>query len=98
MRGLARELSASGRTGWLYRTLEPGHVRPGDTLQLLERPHPNISVAYLWRCFLDPNQARDSLLQLAELQPLAMHYRAIFRQRYDVLRGQRTSTACSTDT
>ena len=89
MRGLARELSASGRTGWLYRTLEPGHVRPGDTLQLLERPHPDISVAYLWRCFLDPNQPRDSLLQLAELQPLAMHYRAIFRQRYDVLRGQR---------
>ncbi|HBZ98880.1 MAG TPA: MOSC domain-containing protein, partial [Pseudomonas sp.] len=37
----------------------------------------------------DPNQARDSLLQLAELQPLARHYRAIFRQRYDVLRGQR---------
>jgi len=89
VRGLARELSASGRTGWLYRTIEPGSVSPGDRLQLLERAHPQISVAHLWRCFLEQDLAEDSLLQLAELQPLAMHYRAIFRQHYDTLRGRR---------
>ncbi|MCQ3996719.1 MOSC domain-containing protein, partial [Klebsiella pneumoniae] len=89
VRGLARELSASGRTGWLYRTIEPGTVRPGDTLQLLERPHPQISVAHLWRCFLDQNLTEDNLQQLAKLPRLAMHYRAIFRQRYDALRAQR---------
>lgn len=89
VRGLARELSASGRTGWLYRTIEPGTVRPGDTLQLLERPHPQINVAHLWRCFLDQNLTEDNLQQLAKLPRLAMHYRAIFRQRYDALRAQR---------
>lgn len=89
MRGLARELSASGRTGWLYRTLEPGHVRPGDTLQLLERPHPEISVAFLWRCFLDPALADETLLRLAELPSLARFYRQAFGQRHDARRGQR---------
>ncbi|MEW6177462.1 MAG: MOSC domain-containing protein [Pseudomonadota bacterium] len=89
VRGLARELSASGRTGWLYRTIEPGRVRSDDRLQLLDRPHPQISVAHLWGCFLDQNLAEDSLQQLAKLPPLALHYRAIFRQRYDALRGRR---------
>lgn len=89
VRGLARELSASGRTGWLYRTIEPGSVRPDDRLQLLDRSHPQISVAHLWRCFLDQHLAEDSLQQLAKLPSLALHYRAIFRQRYDALRGRR---------
>ncbi|MCD1639824.1 MOSC domain-containing protein [Pseudomonas stutzeri] len=89
VRGLARELSASGRTGWLYRTLEPGSVRPGDTLQLLERPHPEISVAFLWRCFLDPALADETLLRLAELPSLARFYRQAFGQRHDARRGQR---------
>ncbi|MCQ4296573.1 MOSC domain-containing protein [Pseudomonas stutzeri] len=89
VRGLARELSASGRIGWLYRTIEEGHVRPGDALQLLERPHPGVSVTHLWRCFLDPGLADETLLQLAELPRLATHYRAIFRQRYDARRGHR---------
>lgn len=89
VRGLARELSTSGRTGWLYRTLEEGTVHPGDSLQLLERPYPAISVAHVWHCFLDPMLADETLLQLAELPRLATHYRAIFRQRYDARRGQR---------
>lgn len=89
VRGLARELSASGRIGWLYRTVEEGALRPGDRLQLLERPHPAISVAHVWHCFFDPMQADETLLQLAELLRLATHYRAIFRQRYDARRSQR---------
>lgn len=89
IRGLARELSASGRTGWLYRTMEEGTVRPGDALLLLERPHPEISVAHLWRCFLDPALAADELLQLAALPGLAFEYRQRFRQRYDIHSNRR---------
>ena len=88
VRGLARELSASGRTGWLYRTLGEGLVAPGDRLQLLERPHPQISVAYLWRAFLDPLLDDATLLALAELPALAAAYRQSFRQRYDARRRQ----------
>lgn len=88
VRGLARELSASGRIGWLYRTIEAGHVRPGDAMQLLERPQPGISITHLWRCFLDPVLPDETLLQLAELPPLATHFRSSFRQRYDGRRRQ----------
>ncbi len=35
----------SGRTGWYYRVVEEGAVAAGDTLTLLDRPHPEWSVA-----------------------------------------------------
>jgi MOSC domain-containing protein YiiM len=38
-KGLAREMQASGRTGWYYRVLNPGWVQTGNSLKLLERPH-----------------------------------------------------------
>lgn len=89
VQGLARELSASGRVGWLYRTLEEGQVCPGDAIQLLDRPHPGISVAYVWQSVIAPALADETLLKLAELPRLATHYRNIFRQRYDTRRAQR---------
>jgi len=89
IRGLARELSSSGRTGWLYRTIEEGMVHHGDGMQLLERPHPDISVAHLWRCFLNPSLDEETLLRLAKLPRLALHFQATFRQRYDACRRQR---------
>lgn len=89
LRGLARDLSSSARTGWLYRTIEEGMVHPGDGVQLLERTHPDICVAYLWRCFLNPSLDEEALLSLAELPRLALHFQAIFRQRYDACRRQR---------
>jgi MOSC domain-containing protein YiiM len=35
----------SGRTGWYYRVLGEGHVRPGVPVTLVERPFPRWSIA-----------------------------------------------------
>jgi len=34
----------TGRTGWYYRVLEPGHVKPGDAIALVERRCPGWTV------------------------------------------------------
>ena len=85
-RGLARQLARSGRTGWLYRTLQAGRVAPGAELQLLERPCPTASVLRVWRSFVDDAVSDADLDWLQELQPLASEYRSRFRQRLDARR------------
>lgn len=89
VRGLARQLAHSGRTGWLYRTLEPGRVAPGATLQLLERPWPDASVLRVWRVILDEAADAATLDWLQALPPLATEYRTRLRARLDARRRQR---------
>ena len=38
--GMARRVQGSGRTGWYYRVLQPGHLQAGDALVLVARPFP----------------------------------------------------------
>lgn len=85
-RGLARQLARSGRTGWLYRTLQPGLIRPGAQLHLLERPCPAATVLRVWRSFMDEALGEDDLAWLQELTELASEYRMRFRQRLDTRR------------
>ena len=35
---MARRVQDSGRTGWYYRVLQPGHLQAGDALLLVARP------------------------------------------------------------
>ena len=39
-KGVMAQVVKTRRTGWYYRVLEPGLVRAGDALGLVERPHP----------------------------------------------------------
>lgn len=87
-RGLARQLAKSGRTGWLYRTLEPGAIQLGAELRLIERPFPDARVLRIWRSFMNEDVSDTELDWLAGLVPLASEYRTRFRQRLDSRRRQ----------
>ncbi|MES2573177.1 MAG: MOSC domain-containing protein [Verrucomicrobiota bacterium] len=45
IKDLAAKVERTGRTGWYFRVLEEGHVEPGTALDLLERLHPQWTVA-----------------------------------------------------
>lgn len=47
-KGVMAQVVKTRRTGWYYRVLEPGHVRAGDTLDLVERPYPEWPLASLF--------------------------------------------------
>ena len=76
--GLARAIAAEGRAGWLYRVLEPGHIRAGDRLTRIERAAHGITLAELWALqgtrHPDTEQRRR-LLTLAEQPTLAPEWR-----------------------
>lgn len=42
---LTARVAATGRTGWYCRTLREGWVEPGLPVDLVERPHPEVTVA-----------------------------------------------------
>ena len=42
---MARRVQDSGRTGWYYRVLQPGHLQAGDALVLVARPWPEWTLA-----------------------------------------------------
>lgn len=45
---MSRLIADLGCTGWYFRVLAPGLVGAGDSLTLLERPAPGLTLARLW--------------------------------------------------
>lgn len=85
-RGLARQLAQTGKTGWLYRTLEPGVIKPAAELRLIDRPFPDASILRIWRSFVEDQVNDAELAWLRDLPPLASEYRRQFGQRLDARR------------
>ena len=80
VKDMARRVQATGRTGWYYRVPQPGEARAGDTLLLVERPHPAWPLARLMRLLaervLDP-----ALLGEALELPLVPSWRKLVERR-----------------
>lgn len=81
LRGMARRVQASGRTGWYYRVLRTGLVGPGDPFRLVERSAPDWTLARIWRVFYVDTLNRGELETLSELPRLADGWRDHARRR-----------------
>jgi len=74
---LTASVVATGRSGWYYRVLEPGHVSVGSQLELLERPHPEWTVARVFGLIVSGTEPREAgvLRELADLGALSADWR-----------------------
>ncbi len=72
---MARRVQQTGRTGWYYRIIETGMVSPGDGMQLVERRHPEWTIARLWRYLYVDTLNRDALREIASLAILPPNWR-----------------------
>jgi MOSC domain-containing protein YiiM len=66
----------SRRCGWYYRVIEEGQVGAGDTLELVDRPFPDWSVARVFGLLIggDHKRDRDSLEALGVVSVLAENW------------------------
>ncbi|RSM01355.1 hypothetical protein CEP52_008613 [Fusarium oligoseptatum] len=71
----------SGRTGWYYRVIKPGHVEVGDELELEKRINPTWSVSRVQQILYHDTNNRDALLELCQLPGLADELVHLFTSR-----------------
>lgn len=80
---MARRVQQSGRTGWLYRVIEPGYVAAGDVITVIERPLPEWSVLNLQHYLYSEIDNIDMAAYLADLPYLSVAQRKLLQTRVD---------------
>ena len=79
---LALRVQQSGRTGWYYRVLEEGVVSAGDSLQRVERPFADWSLARLSAVLFD-KRVDTQLLRECLALPLVPSWRRTLERRLE---------------
>jgi MOSC domain-containing protein YiiM len=69
----------TGKPGFLVRILETGGLHQGDAVELVDRPHPQVSLPFVLRTFMTPDDAAAA--ELAALPALANEWRERFVSR-----------------
>ena len=80
---MAAQFQLTGRTGWYYRVLENGLVSTGETMRLLDRPHPDFSVYDVTKARFDRRLDSAMAKRLSELDALSENWRAAFLKKVD---------------
>ena len=71
----------NGRSGWYYRVLREGMVRPGDSLKRVERPNPTWPIARFVALASRRGFSEGEWQELASLEGLAESWRERARRR-----------------
>ncbi len=72
---LAAQVEQTGLTGWYLCVLQDGYVKPGDSIQLLERPEPEWTIARANEILYDGKHGAASTQALAACSLLAPSWR-----------------------
>jgi MOSC domain-containing protein YiiM len=80
---MPKSMIRSGRSGWYYRVLEPGHATTGDPVQLEHRPHPDFPFARLVELISHGKATRDELERMQYMPELASNWRDLARALLD---------------
>lgn len=80
---MASSFQRSGRTGWYYRVLEPGKVKSGDNMRLVERVFPHWPLMRLIKARFDPKINPQHAKELSENLVLSETWRNSFMRKLD---------------
>ena len=78
---MALWVQRSGRTGWYYRVLQEGLVRPDSALERIERRTPDWPLARLWRVLYVNTLDMDELSAMSALPDLPGSWRRLAERR-----------------
>ena len=72
---LTARVQKTSRTGWYYRVLREGDIEAGQTLTLVDRPHPDWTIARTSAALYGRERDPDTLEALFSLPPLGARWR-----------------------
>ena len=78
---LLERVVQSGRVGWFHRVLSEGAAAAGDALQLLDRPHPRLTIAAIYRAHGNGGEDAAALAEIAACPLLSPRVRTVFARR-----------------
>ncbi|WP_122341802.1 MOSC domain-containing protein [Pseudomonas caricapapayae] len=79
---MALRVQSTGRSGWYYRVISEGIIKPGDSLKLVERCYPNWSIRRVLSIFFGGCLEPDQLHECLEL-PLVFNWRRTLTRRLE---------------
>ncbi|MBM0106912.1 MOSC domain-containing protein [Steroidobacter sp. S1-65] len=80
VKDMAAQVQDTLRAGWYLRVLEPGELGAGDQVELLDRPHPEWTIARILAVIRDREVSPWIIEPLLEL-PLPPSWRRMFERR-----------------
>lgn len=84
VKGWVRLFAERGRTGTYLRVVEPGRLRRGDRIDVVERPHHEVTVPMVFRAFMGDLELAGQVLERRVLSPddhAALERRVVARSR-----------------
>ncbi|WP_437205678.1 MOSC domain-containing protein [Planctomicrobium sp. SH664] len=86
---LPKLVAGNGRTGWYLRVLQPGELEAGMSCQLVQRLHPDWTIARANRALFDRDFPNNEAWDLADLPELADAWRQDLTKRLEPRGSQR---------
>jgi MOSC domain-containing protein YiiM len=80
---LPRAMTRNGRSGWYYRVVQEGWLRPGDAVILHERPNPDFSFTRLIAIVNRSPATTEELVRMRDMPGLAEGLKDQARSRLD---------------
>jgi len=90
VKDLALRIQNSGRTGWYFRVLEEGHIISGIDIELIDRPHPEWTIAACNEVMYINKEDLRMAEQLASVELLAPNWKKSLNKR---LKGRSSNDA-----
>ncbi|MCD0461965.1 MOSC domain-containing protein [Roseiconus lacunae] len=78
---LAMIVQQNGRTGWYYRVIRTGSIEAGLPVTLIERPFPDLTVAWASRVMYAKPRSTEDDLRLAECEALSESWKTTLFRR-----------------
>ncbi|RAR12375.1 3-chlorobenzoate-3,4-dioxygenase reductase subunit [Stemphylium lycopersici] len=80
---MAKRTQTLLRTGWMYRVMKTGAIAAGDMISLLERPHPEWTLArVMYYLFIETNNV-EMMKEIVQLSQLGWDVKGKFQARLD---------------
>lgn len=83
VKDMAKRSQTLFRTGWLYRVLRTGTIHPGDMVTLVERPHPEWTVARIMHYLYNEKDNVERMKEIVQLAELGESIKKLFRARLE---------------
>ncbi|KAF7194063.1 Protein YiiM [Pseudocercospora fuligena] len=78
-----KRIQSTGRVGWLFRVLQTGYIKRGDSIVLIDRPHPRWSVMNVQRVIAGKSVPLPLLEECSDLEVLTDKFRNRARKRLE---------------